>query len=301
MTIIREKLAATKAPRAKRKPVLVGNAAAAEAIKNRWRTEDAIRDANARTLALADIVEKIPGVAEAVELEARRKALAPVWAENPEGSIFFLHAVSAGLFGRKVADAVLKIASGADDPFTVTPDLQIPTIGKFLQLTMPSLYSRRAPMSDALIRLHMKLYKAEPLSEAEAEELHSKLWHETDYFAGWNVADIRPNAIAIGIWGVNQKLPKNNPTFESMAWDAPWHVDELLFAGLTCATVGDWDDPCPVGLVELDAIMNHAAGEDFGTRQWVIELGAFNRAKMPPVILRSVPSASTLKMGAVHE
>lgn len=307
MPIIREKIAATKAPKAKRKPVQVNSQAAAEAVKRGWRTQDAIRDVNARTLALAEIVEKIPGVAEQVENEERRKALALEWAENPKASILYLHSLSTGLYGADVADCVLMFGGGTDNPLDVAPDLRVNTLGKFLRLVMPSLYSRRDPLSEKQIANCFKILGVDPLSDAETEELRTELWEKADHFAGWNVADISPNAIAIGIYnrayGFAGKAPKNGDTFESMGWDSPWHVDDFLYSGLTRATVGDWSDPCPVGLIELHTMLERA-GDDFGTRDWVLHLGAFNRAKFAEwypeesvVRFESVPAASTLKTG----
>jgi hypothetical protein len=305
MPTIREKIAATKAPQRKRKPVQVNSQAAAEAVKRHWRMEDAVRDVNARTMALANVVETIPGAAEAVAQEERRKALAPEWAEDPESTLFFLHLLTTGLFGMNVANAVLKIASGADHMLEdIKPDLQREAIGQFLRLVMPSLYSRREPLDDKSADAVLKAYKAERLSEDETQALHDRLWHETGYFAGWNIADIAPAAISAGVsklcWGTTRDAPKGAETFEQLDWDAPWRVDDFLFSGLTRATVGDWENPCPVGLVELEAILDHA-GDDFGPRQFVLELGAFNRKKLAagdPVSFASVPAASTLKMGA---
>lgn len=289
--IVRDKLAKVRAAKPKgRKPVQAGNAAAAASVRRKWKLEDAVRDVNARTMALADIVEDIPGVAEHVERKTLREAYAPLWAKDPAATISFLHSLASGLFGMKTADAIVKIASGADSPLDVEADLQKATVGQLLRLVMPSLYSAR-PRDDG------------DVDEAEAEALHKRLWDAADYFAGWNVADISPFVISNGmfnyIWDTKMKSDAKlkGCTFKSQQWPAPWNVDDFLFSGLTRATVGDWDDPCPVGLKELEAILDHV-GDDFGTRQWVLELGAFNRAKMSPVRFES--ATTTMEIGGGH-
>ena len=54
------------------------------------------------------------------------------------------------------------------------------------------------------------------------------------------------------------------------------------------------------GLAQLETALD-SAGEHFGIRQWVLELGAFNRAKMVPddvVNFKSVATTNTVEVGA---
>lgn len=65
---IRNKIAAVRAPKKKRSAVHVANEAQAASVRRQWQTEDAIRDVNARVMAVAEHADSL--VSDAVRKTA---------------------------------------------------------------------------------------------------------------------------------------------------------------------------------------------------------------------------------------
>jgi hypothetical protein len=297
--MFREAIARIRAKQPKgRTAVQVNNQAQADAVRRRWKTEDSINTLTAQTMAIADAVEElVPGAADHMKRVETRKAIAAAYADDPGAWLIFLHGITSGLYGLDTATAFLE-PFGTDNPFTVEPEDMDGAIATFSRLTMPALYARR-PRAEGYV------------DQGEAREVADRLREASDYFAGWTVADINPAAIAAGImkrvWtpifaerGVDYSVDGDLPvaTFKSADWQAPWRMESLLFSGLTAATVGDWSDPCPRGLQELDAILTQTQ-DNFGPRQWVLELGAYNRSRMKDAKEVPIRFTSTVSQAAI--
>jgi hypothetical protein len=267
---------------------------------NRMTVNQAISELSTR---IAKVAGQIPAAdPESVARQERRKELAKVWAEDPQDALILLHALACGLYGRKVADAVLRFSVGADCPFSqkdavakwggpgakgVHPDVQSVAIGDFLRLLLPSLYSRKPPADDALgFEMDLKIRGVD--LDDWAKELCADLYAKTERFKDFNLFALNPykivNSVYRRIWGT-KPIPllkqEIGVTFESLGWEAPREVNRYLFEGLTAATVGDWLKPCPHGALTLDLIL-YEAGDDFGIREIVARMGPFNRDWSPP-------------------